>query len=84
MRAPQVRNPVEVLVSGFLYHRRGPPDEKWLWDPVKELGGTPDSVPGARLSWVPSCISSILIWVLWVLHVDVIWVFWVLHVKLFC
>jgi hypothetical protein len=24
-----VRNPVEVLISGFLYHRRRPTDEQW-------------------------------------------------------
>jgi len=34
-----VRNPVDVLVSGFLYHRRNPEDEQWLFEPVKELGG---------------------------------------------
>ena len=53
-----MRNPVEVLVSGFLYHRRGPPDEQWLWDPVKELGGAPYSAPRARSPGVPSFIWS--------------------------
>lgn len=34
-----VRDPVEVLISGFLYHRRRPIDEQWLFRPVKELSG---------------------------------------------
>ena len=29
-----VRDPVEVLVSGYLYHRRLPPDEGWLHQPA--------------------------------------------------
>ena len=33
---------VDVLVSGFLYHRRNPEDEQWLFEPVK-------AGPGAAL-----------------------------------
>jgi hypothetical protein len=29
-----VRDPVEVLISGYLYHRRLPADERWLFDPA--------------------------------------------------
>ena len=34
-----VRDPVEVLISGYLYHRRLPLDERWLFRPAPELGG---------------------------------------------
>ena len=34
-----VRDPADVLVSGFLYHRRLPADERWLFEPAAGLGG---------------------------------------------
>ena len=27
-----VRNPVEVLISAYLYHQQDPPPEEWLYD----------------------------------------------------
>ena len=34
-----VRDPTQVLISGYLYHRRLPGDERWLFEPSPELGG---------------------------------------------
>ena len=34
-----VRDPTQVLISGYLYHRRLPGDESWLFEPSPELGG---------------------------------------------
>ena len=34
-----VRDPLDVLVSGALYHRRAPPDEDWLTSARDELQG---------------------------------------------
>ena len=34
-----VRDPTQVLISGYLYHRRLPEDETWLFEPSVELGG---------------------------------------------
>ena len=34
-----VRDPTQVLISGYLYHRRLPDDETWLFEPSVELGG---------------------------------------------
>ena len=34
-----VRDPTQVLISGYLSHRRLPEDETWLFEPSVELGG---------------------------------------------
>eukprot|EP00976_Prorocentrum_cordatum_P026822 545059-Prorocentrum_minimum.AAC.1 len=34
-----VRDPVEVVVSGYLYHKNGPEDEWWLRRPDPQFGG---------------------------------------------
>ena len=41
-----VRDPTQVLISGYLYHRRLPGDERWLFEPSPELGG---GTPRTRL-----------------------------------
>jgi hypothetical protein len=34
-----VRDPVEVLISGYLYHRRLPANEGWLFEPARGANG---------------------------------------------
>jgi hypothetical protein len=34
-----VRDPVESVVSGYLYHKNGPKDETWLRRPDPKFGG---------------------------------------------
>ena len=34
-----VRDPTQLLISGYLYHRRLPGDERWLFEPSPELNG---------------------------------------------